>query len=68
MRLLAASLSGVADAAWGRAVASHVDCALLGGLALDGPTREAARAMVARDREEFLPDDPVAWAEREFAG
>ncbi|MEF8818240.1 MAG: tRNA-dihydrouridine synthase [Haloferacaceae archaeon] len=67
MRLLAASLSGVADAAWGRAVASHVDCALLGGLALDGPTREAARAMVARDREEFLPDDPVAWAEREFA-
>ena len=67
MRLLAASLSGAADAAWARAVAPHVDCALLGGLALDGPTREAARAMVARDREEFLPDDPVAWAEREFA-
>jgi TIM-barrel protein len=67
VRLLAASLSGDADAAWARAVAPHVDCALLGGIALDGPTREAARAMVARDREEFLPDDPVAWTERQFA-
>jgi TIM-barrel protein len=67
VRLLAASLSGVADAAWARAAAPHVDCALLGGLALDGPTRRAARAMVARDREEFLPADPVAWAGRQFA-
>jgi TIM-barrel protein len=67
VKLLAASLSGVADAAWARTVAPHVDCALLGGLALDGPTREAARAMVGRDREEFLPGDPVPWAERQFA-
>ncbi|MFB6167740.1 MAG: tRNA-dihydrouridine synthase [Haloferacaceae archaeon] len=66
MRLLAASLSGAADAAWARAVAPHVDCALLGGLALDGPTREAARTMVDRDREEFLPADPAAWADGQF--
>lgn len=67
MRLVAASLSGVADAAWARATAPHVDCALLGGLALDDPTRAAARTMVSRDREEFLPPDPVAWAEAQFA-
>jgi TIM-barrel protein len=67
MRLLAASLSGAADAAWARTAAPHVDCALLGGLALDGPTREAAREMVSRDREEFLPTDPVSWAEAQFA-
>ena len=67
MRLLAASLSGTADAAWARAVAPHVDCALLGGLALDAPTRAAARAMVDRDRGEFLPADPVAWADEQFA-
>jgi TIM-barrel protein len=66
MKLVAASLSGVADATWARAAAPHVDCALLGGLALDGPTREAARTMVGRDREEFLPPDPVAWAEAQF--
>lgn len=66
-RLYAASLSGVADAAWARAAAPHVDCALLGGLALDAPTRDAAREMVARDRAEFLPADPVAWARAQFA-
>jgi TIM-barrel protein len=63
----AASLSGTADAAWARRAAAHVDCAVLGGLALDGPTRDAARAMVARDRDEFLPDDPIAWAGAQFA-
>ncbi len=62
-RLALASLSGESDAEWARAGADYADAAVLGGVALDGPTREAARAMVAdRDRTEFLPDDPVAFA------
>jgi TIM-barrel protein len=36
----------------------------MGGLALDGPTRAAARRLVERDREEFLPDEPLALLER----
>lgn len=57
-RVAAASLSGLSDAAWAEAAADHVGCAFLGGIALDEPTREAARKLVARDREEFLPADP----------
>jgi TIM-barrel protein len=60
-RVAVASLSGEADAAWARAAAPHVGCAFLGGVSLDGPTREAARRLVARDRTEFLPDDPVGF-------
>jgi TIM-barrel protein len=56
-----ASLSGESDAAWARAAAPYVGAAFLGGLAIDGPTREAARAMVDRGRDEFLPEDPVAF-------
>jgi TIM-barrel protein len=56
-----ASLSGESDAAWAAAAAPHVGAAFLGGLAIDGPTRAAARELAARGREEFLPDDPVAF-------
>jgi TIM-barrel protein len=66
-RLALASLSGESDADWARRVADHVGCAFLGGIALDEPTREAARGMVDRDREEFLPPDPVAFVDRELA-
>jgi TIM-barrel protein len=66
-RLAVASLSGESDAAWAKAAAPHVGCAFLGGIALDGPTREAAREMVARDRTEFLPDDPVAFVDEQLA-
>ncbi|PSP96730.1 dihydropyrimidine dehydrogenase [Halobacteriales archaeon QS_4_70_19] len=66
-RVAAASLSGESDAAWARHAAPHVGCAFLGGIALDDPTREAARALVARDREEFLPADPHAFLDRELA-
>ncbi|WP_424003871.1 tRNA-dihydrouridine synthase [Haloarcula salina] len=66
-RLALASLSGEADADWARAVESHVGCAFLGGIALDGPTREAAREMVGRDRSEFLPADPVAFVDDQLA-
>ena len=59
--LLAASLSGQADATWARAAAPFVDGALLGGIALDAATRTAAADLVSRGRDEFLPEDPIAW-------
>ena len=58
-RVALASLSGEADAAWARAVEKHIGCAFLGGIALDEPTRAAARELADRDRSEFLPDDPI---------
>ena len=63
----AASLSGRSDAAWARAALPHVGAAFLGGIALDEPTRRAARAMVERDRTEFLPDDPLAFVDGQLA-
>ena len=62
-----ASLSGEADAAWARAAEEYVGCAFLGGIALDGPTRAAAREMVGRERSEFLPPDPVAFVDDQFS-
>ena len=59
--LALASLSGDADAEWARAGAPYAGAAFLGGIALDEPSRAAARDLVARDRNEFLPDDPLAW-------
>ncbi|OYR57448.1 tRNA-dihydrouridine synthase [Halorubrum halodurans] len=64
--LVAASLSGESDAAWARAAAEHVDCAVLGGIALDPASRDAARDLVARGRSEFLPEDPIAWIDRQL--
>lgn len=66
-RVALASLSGAADAAWARAASGFVGCAFLGGVALDATTREAARELVARDREEFLPDDPVAFVDDQLS-
>jgi len=65
-RVALASLSGEADADWARAVADHVGCAFLGGIALDERSREAARAMTDRDRSEFLPEDPVAFIDTQL--
>lgn len=65
--LAAASLSGVADAEWARAVGDRVGCAFLGGVSLDTASRAAARDLVARDREEFLPADPIAFVEEQLA-
>jgi TIM-barrel protein len=56
-----ASLSGRSDAAWARAGLPNAGAAFLGGIAVDDATREAARAMVDREREEFLPPDPVGF-------
>ena len=66
-RLALASLSGRSDAEWARRAEEFAGAAFLGGIALDGPTREAAREMVDRDRDEFLPDDPVAFVDRQLA-
>jgi len=60
-RVAVASLSGASDAAWARAAAPHVGAAFLGGIALDGPARAAARELVARGREEFLPPEPLSF-------
>jgi TIM-barrel protein len=63
----AASLSGESDAAWAEAAAPSVGCAFLGGIALDGPTRAAARELRSRDRTEFLPSDPIGFVDEQLA-
>lgn len=60
-RVALASLSGESDAAWAKASVRHVGAAFLGGIAIDEPTRNAASLMVDRERDEFLPDDPIAF-------
>ena len=65
--LALASLSGAADADWARAGAPYADLAVLGGIALDSASRDAARELVARGREEFLPDDPLAFIDAQLA-
>lgn len=67
-RVAIASLSGESDAAWARAAQKYVGAAFLGGIALDEDARRAAREMVAdRDRDEFLPDDPLAFIDAELS-
>jgi TIM-barrel protein len=61
-----ASLSGQSDAEWAQAGTPYAGAAFLGGIAIDGPTRQAARAMVERDREEFLPPDPIAFVDAQL--
>ncbi|WP_323676625.1 tRNA-dihydrouridine synthase [Halorubellus sp. PRR65] len=65
--LALASLSGDADAEWARAGAPYAGAAFLGGIALDERSRAAARDLVARDRSEFLPEDPFAWIDDQLA-
>ena len=65
--LALASLSGEADADWARSGADYAGAAFLGGIALDDDSRAAARELVARDRTEFLPADPLAFIDRELA-
>jgi TIM-barrel protein len=66
-RLALASLSGESDADWARAAADHAGAAFLGGVAVDEPTRRAARQMVERDRTEFLPPDPVGFVDDQLS-
>lgn len=65
-RVALASLSGESDAVWARAMADTAGCAFLGGIAIDGPTRTAAAALVERGRSEFLPADPIAFIDRQL--
>jgi TIM-barrel protein len=66
-RVALASLSGEADAEWARAGSEYAGLAFLGGIALDTASRGAARELVARDRNEFLPDDPLAFIDAQLA-
>ena len=67
-RVALASLSGEADAEWAIAGSHWAGMAFLGGIALDEPTRGAAREMIAdRDRTEFLPEDPVAFIDGQLS-
>ncbi|WP_136715957.1 tRNA-dihydrouridine synthase [Halorientalis salina] len=66
-RVALASLSGESDAEWARDGAEFAGAAFLGGIALDEPTRDAARDLVARDRTEFLPEDPIEFIDRQLA-
>lgn len=66
-RLALASLSGQSDAAWAEAGLPFAGAAFMGGIAIDEASREAARRMVAdRDRDEFLPEDPLGFIDREL--
>jgi len=66
-RLALASLSGESDAEWAAACAHPAGAAFLGGIAIDEPTRAAAREMVNRDREEFLPEVPIAFVDDQLS-
>ncbi|EFW91676.1 dihydropyrimidine dehydrogenase [Haladaptatus paucihalophilus DX253] len=66
-RVALASLSGESDADWARTASEHVGAAFLGGIALDDETRKAARQLVSRNRNEFLPDDPVSFVDEQLA-
>jgi TIM-barrel protein len=66
-RVALASLSGASDAEWALAGADHAGAVFLGGIALCTGTRRAARRMTDdRDREEFLPADPLEFVDREL--
>ncbi|MWV41246.1 tRNA-dihydrouridine synthase [Natrialba sp. INN-245] len=65
--LVLSSLSGESDADWAQAGASYAGAAFLGGIAIDDASRAAARKLVERDRNEFLPPDPLAFVDRELA-
>ncbi len=67
MRLLVASLSGQSDAQWAQTAADYVDGAILGGIALDEKARRAARRSVEdRNRNEFLPSDPLEFIDKQL--
>lgn len=67
-RLAVASLSGKSDAEWAINAETWAGMAFLGGIALDEPTRNAARHMTEdRDRSEFLPDSPTGFVDRQLS-
>lgn len=65
-RLALASLSGESDAAWAHKVEDHAGAAFLGGIAIDKGSRQAARRMAERDREEFLPENSLAFIDAQL--
>ena len=65
-RVALASLSGRSNADWARTAEPFVGAAFLGGIAIDEATREEARQLVARDRSEFLPPDPLVFVDEQL--
>ncbi|MFB6267319.1 MAG: tRNA-dihydrouridine synthase [Halodesulfurarchaeum sp.] len=66
-RLALSSLSGESDASWAAGGEEYAGLAILGGLAVDDSTRQAARQMVEdRDRDEFLPAAPLSFLETQL--
>lgn len=65
-RLALSSLSGASDAQWASAGAEYAGAAFLGGIAICRETREAARGLLRRGREEFLPVDPLRFMETQL--
>ncbi len=61
-----ASLSGEADARWASAVDEYIGAAFLGGISLDTASRAAARDLVRRGRNEYLPEDPFSFIESQL--
>ena len=66
-RLVLASLSGEADARWAHTGSPYADLAMLGAVSLDARSREAARALVLRERSEFLPPNPLVFVDFQLA-
>lgn len=62
-----ASLSGQSDASWAKQASEYAGGAMLGGIALDEPTRAAARELLNRERDEFLPADPISFIDEQLS-
>ncbi len=65
-RVAMASLSGTSDAMWARTGLPYVGTAFVGGIAICDRTRDAARRMRSRGREEFIPADPYEFISDEL--
>ncbi|MFB6253006.1 MAG: tRNA-dihydrouridine synthase [Halobacteriaceae archaeon] len=66
-RLALASLSGQSDVGWAKQGSPYAGAAFLGGIAIDAETRRAAKQLIERDRNEFLPANPHAFIESQLA-
>ncbi|HVP94069.1 MAG TPA: methanogenesis marker 9 domain-containing protein [Methanoregulaceae archaeon] len=61
-----ASMAGVVDAAYVRAMENHIGAAFIGGYSIDRPAIEASKIMAAGGRKEFLHEDVVPELRRQI--
>lgn len=66
--LALASESGVTDARYVQRRREWLDAAFIGGIHADDATRQAARRMIERGREEFTYDSAAEWVRTQFEG